>query len=432
MRDPEPDDLADALERAADAAWTRRRPEAREASFQDALTVLLEDLDPGEALGGLGAPVGGAAPAGRRRAVTAVGARSSASPPPSCRALARRLRRAFAAGAAAPSLRRTPGVSWVAAELGAGVGPLEALIVEELGAGRAVVALVAPPLVPAVRALEEALVWAEDEPDPGVGPLVVVPAPDPAAALVAAARVDRELSERLIGAVGAARSRALLASAVAASSGARVPVPGEDDAAERDSSRGPAPALREESGPVVVHTLRSATIVVTEHDDADRAARRVARLAFGPDHLGGYLASAVGAVWVHARRFAAFHGALLEALEGPGALPVCAAGELADARALHERVRRLGLDEGATLIHSATTGDSAMGLRARADARGRAASVRAVFTNVDPASRLARELEPAGVLRVLRVAAPRPEASSSESPSPGLPASTRGEDGEDW
>jgi hypothetical protein len=179
-------------------------------------------------------------------------------------------------------------------------------------------------------------------------------------------------------------------------------------------------AAYEEVGPLVVHGLRAATLVVGERDDPVRAARRVARLAFGAPVAGGYFAAAVGAVWVHPRRLSAFHAALLSALEGAdgraarSSMPPVPCGTVPPLRSQHEAVLRLGLDEGATLIHTA----SAPSFEGR-----RPQPVRAVFTNVDPLSRLQRELTPAGVLRILRVAAPRTAEEGGGPRSPVISAS---------
>lgn len=365
-------DLEDARERAEAALRRVRRADARRAVFLAAVDEVAASPDPeGGWTRALGLP------------------RSTFGP--GLAAYARRLRRAFEAGAARPP-GDAPTVVWVAAEECAGPGAFAALVAEELGAGHVVVALVPPALRSPLEALAAALEQAAAQAGRRGAGLVVPCVSDagPGAALARVARLGDGALGRLVAAVRASRAHAL---------------------------------AEEQLGPLVLHALRAATVVVGERDDPARSARRVARLAFGADAAGGFLATAVGAVWVHPRRFAEFHSELLHALEGgPRApeVPPLACGLVPEFRASFEVVHRLGLDEGATLIHAA---GHAAARPLGAGGRGPGAPLRAVFTNVDPGLRLVRELEPAGVLRVLRVAAPRAaegaraQATEGETPN---------------
>jgi hypothetical protein len=353
--------------------WAALSAARRRRAFEAALAQFALDPDPrgtwGSALGlgvlGRGATDGGCAAAG-----------------PSFSALRRRSLRAYGAGEELGAHRDVDaagdageGVAWISAELTYGPGATLALVAEELGAGRAALAVVPPPLAGPLEELALCLAEALDVDDDEAPLAVVDDGPREAAETLAlATTIERGAPARFVAAARASRALAL--------------PPAADD--ER----------------LAVYTIRAATIVVGERDEAEHAARRVARLAFGLEAAGGFLASAVGAVWVHQRRFAAFHAALLEALEGRAAVPVLPCGRQAELRALHDTVHRLGLDEGATLIHTGNP-PAARGGEGAAGRFG----VRSVFTNVDPLSRLARELEPAGVLRILRIAAPRGERS---------------------
>ena len=272
-------------------------------------------------------------------------------------------------------------------ETALGPGRTLALAVEELAAGRPVLAVVPELFAEPLWALEDYLLDALDAPD-GDSPLTVVPAQSasPRAVFEAALAGRGAQPERFVAALAAPRAAELEACAVA-----------------QRGAAGPALDVAAEDGALAVHALRTAALVVGEHEDPAHAAQRVARLAFGAPVAGGFLADALGAVWVHPRRFAAFHSALLAALEGdpagaPG-VPVAPCAKLAEFRDAFFVTRRLGLDEGATLIHDPGHSSARSG-----------PGHRAVFTNVEPGSRLARDLEPAATLRIQRVTSARPPA----------------------
>lgn len=384
------DAVTEAYAQLGAGSWSALSAARRRRAFEAAVAVFAADPDPrgtwrsalglGLGPGGKGAEVsGGGRGSGRDR--NAFG--------PSLKALRRRALRAYGAGEEFGAQRTAgwPGeagdpVAWISAELTYGPGATLALVAEELGVGRAALAVVPPPLAGPLQELALCLAEALDVDDEDAPLAVVVDGPrEAAAALELATRVERGAPARFVAAARASRALAL-------------PPAADDDR-------------------LAVYTIRAATIVVGERDEAEHAARRVARLAFGADAAGGFLASAVGAVWVHQRRFAAFHAALLEALEERGGVPALPCGRYPELRALHDAVHRVGLDEGATLIH---TGNLVAARGGEGPARGGESTggrygVRSVFTNVDPLSRLARELEPAGVLRILRIAAPRGERS---------------------
>jgi len=332
-------------------------------------------------------------------------------------ALGRRLGRAFAAGARRAESeatsgsrggplesRRTRGGSpevppgapaIVAVDVISGPGPALGLVLEELGAGRHVVVLVPEVLAAPFEALIEALDAALPRSFVGPPPVTLRSTPSPALELATVARLLAG-EGCFVAAVPAAEVRPLVETLWS--------LIGGDEAGARQDAAAPDPrvqAVREEMGPLTVHALGAATLVVGEHDDPVQCAARIVRHAFGPAVAGGHCVAAVGAVWVHPRRSASFHAALLEALEGSAAPAAEAIGLVQPFRGAHEALLRIGLDEGATLIHTSgrATGTS--------KSQGRSVSLRAVFTNVDPHSRLMRELSPAGVLRLLRVAPPR-------------------------
>lgn len=162
--------------------------------------------------------------------------------------------------------------------------------------------------------------------------------------------------------------------------------------------------------PVRFEALSGGCAVVRGSDDPARAARRVARAALGrSEALSGQAQGQAGWVVVHRRLFSTFTAALLLELDALGEDPLGTLAPLDPEAPRHvERLRRLGLDEGATLLR----GDSGTwfdGAPARG-AAGRGSQRRAregrleplVFTNVEPRMRLARARRPAPVLRLLR------------------------------
>jgi hypothetical protein len=145
-------------------------------------------------------------------------------------------------------------------------------------------------------------------------------------------------------------------------------------------------------------TLRSPanrTACVLAGDDPAAAARTLVRRALGAaTAFSGQRDGQVGRAVVHERSFSEFTAALLEAVEGLGPR-----GALLDAGLAGEREERLhlGLDEGATLV----TGSSGPVAGSRGP-RGRGILSPCVFTNVEPAMRLAAARRPAPVLCLLR------------------------------
>ncbi|MEZ6017041.1 MAG: hypothetical protein R3F49_18135 [Planctomycetota bacterium] len=360
---PAPDRATD-MEGPDGAGWSRLGAVGQRRALHAAFRVVAADPDPDGAWArALGLPAGPISIGTRRRG-------------PGFEAYARRLERALSAGLArAEEGPRTGDTATVVIDICAGPGLAAALIVRELAAGRAVRAFAPAALVGGLSALAVALDLAARDRG-GERPLIVHPWTGAFELSAWASHSGRV--------VVATRGSGMVADFVGA-------------ADERD---GAGPEL---------HPLRAATLVLTEEHDSAQAAARVTRLAFGVPAAGGHLSTALGAVWVPARRFAEFHAALLDALEGPSAFATLRCGLAAPLRTAHDYVRRLGLDEGATLIHGGVApphpslhqqhsggGDGA---------RARSPLVRSVFTNVDPGSRLLRELDPAGVLRVLRVAA---------------------------
>jgi len=157
-------------------------------------------------------------------------------------------------------------------------------------------------------------------------------------------------------------------------------------------------------------TARSADVAIDASVGPVDAAREAARLAFGPEAIGGYATDAVARVHVGARALSAFTAALLDALDGaelrrrpPAWTRADPSTERADGGAPRRArraapitarldaaviaARRVGLDEGATLIHD----DRTPGAHAL------------VFTNVEPRMRLGSTLRAPATLALLRV-----------------------------
>ena len=143
--------------------------------------------------------------------------------------------------------------------------------------------------------------------------------------------------------------------------------------------------------------LRNGVALVLEGDDPRREARRVAEAAFGPSGaLSGQAAGQVGQVLCHERSFSSFSRELLERVEELSAKPACPLFTRG-LRAHVAELRRLGLDEGATLLMDGQEGPT--GFRG---ASKRAILTPSVFTNVEPSMGLAKATRPAPVLALLR------------------------------
>jgi len=143
--------------------------------------------------------------------------------------------------------------------------------------------------------------------------------------------------------------------------------------------------------------LRNGVALVLDGDDPRREARRVAQAAFGPRvSLSGQAAGQVGQVLCHERSLSAFTAALLERVEELAAQPACPLFTRG-LRAHVAELRRLGLDEGATLVVDGLEGPT--GFRG---ASKRAILTPSVFTNVEPSMGLAKATRPAPVLALLR------------------------------
>lgn len=130
-------------------------------------------------------------------------------------------------------------------------------------------------------------------------------------------------------------------------------------------------------------------------EDPQRAAAWVARAAFGRARLSGQAANQLGRVEVHPRRLSRFTAALLEELEERGVADPPVGPVERDLPAFLERVRALGLDEGATLVHEARVGSPTGGPGGRI--------VRLVFTNAEPRMRSWGLARPAPVLLLSRL-----------------------------
>ncbi|MEE2940523.1 MAG: hypothetical protein VX460_09080, partial [Planctomycetota bacterium] len=129
-----------------------------------------------------------------------------------------------------------------------------------------------------------------------------------------------------------------------------------------------------------------------------RAAREVARLAFGSEALGGHAAGAASRVLVRPAVFSAFTEALLEALDegfGSGALGAPAWSNTRPHRLTRgsdlalELARKVGIEEGATLVFE----------------RKRHGERALVFTNVEPRMVLAGRLGAPCLLALQRAGA---------------------------
>jgi acyl-CoA reductase-like NAD-dependent aldehyde dehydrogenase len=147
--------------------------------------------------------------------------------------------------------------------------------------------------------------------------------------------------------------------------------------------------------------LRSSSYVVTRSADPAAAAAEIIERAFGRARsLSGQRPGSVGRVLCHERQFSRFSAELLEqlALHPDAAAPLCAR-ETAELDHLR-RACELGLDEGATLVHSRR---EAAPPPSR-DRRAEAMLWPAVFTNVEEHMRIAWLGRPAPVVCLMRVA----------------------------
>lgn len=144
-----------------------------------------------------------------------------------------------------------------------------------------------------------------------------------------------------------------------------------------------------------VHGLQPATLELSPGDDPRAAARRVVRLAFGRDWaLGGWDAQALRRVLVAPGLLSSFTECLLDRLEGAAAAdPAPWPLDKRQPDRLLE-ARRIGLGEGATLIHEASRPSRGGG--------GTAILTRLVFTNVEDRMGLAQLRAPLPLLLLER------------------------------
>lgn len=142
--------------------------------------------------------------------------------------------------------------------------------------------------------------------------------------------------------------------------------------------------------------LRGRSLPVGKHIDPVREAERIVAAALGRiPALSGQREGHVARVVCDQRMFSALTAALLEEFDrmladGPAALPPLEP----DLPHHLARLRRLGLDEGATLLRGDESGSPGRGRSARLTPL--------VFTNVEPGMRLARAGRPAPVLSLIR------------------------------
>ncbi len=144
-----------------------------------------------------------------------------------------------------------------------------------------------------------------------------------------------------------------------------------------------------------VHELLPATLELGPDGDPRAAARRVVRLAFGRDWaLGGWDAQALRRVRVAPSLLSSFTECLLDRLERDSAVdPAPWPLDKRQPERLLE-ARRIGLGEGATLIHEASRPSRGGG--------GTAILTRLVFTNVEDRMGLARLRSPLPLLLLER------------------------------
>ncbi len=144
---------------------------------------------------------------------------------------------------------------------------------------------------------------------------------------------------------------------------------------------------------LALHVPGHRTVRMEAGDDPAALAAEVVDAAFGRARtLSGQLPGRVGAVVCPPRRFSAFTEALLDALRRNDDVRHPVPSIDRDALEAVQAAWNLGLDEGATLIH----GGELL----------RNAAAPTVFTNVEPAMELARNVVPGPLLRLLRAAEP--------------------------
>lgn len=154
------------------------------------------------------------------------------------------------------------------------------------------------------------------------------------------------------------------------------------------------------SGPqqVQFEGAKNSTALVFEDEDPEVAAERIYREAFDPRRAwSGQRAARVGRVLVHERLISAFTAALLDRIDDHGEEATCRHFSH-DLEAYRERLLRLGLDEGATLICGGST--EGAGFRGR---RQKGILTPSVFTNAEPTMGVVSAPRPAPVLSLMRV-----------------------------
>ncbi|MEM6675538.1 MAG: hypothetical protein AAF726_21995 [Planctomycetota bacterium] len=172
------------------------------------------------------------------------------------------------------------------------------------------------------------------------------------------------------------------------------------------------PTGRDVTGGDVAERLGDEAVRLDASDP--RAAAQVAvERAFGRDALGGFADDAAARLHVERHAFSRFSESLLQALEEADEDPwfdpprwALSRGDTPGSPPL-ARGRRIGLDEGATLVHErrAVDADDAGRRRVQPDVRG------LVFTNVEQRMRLGGALRVPGIVALLRCVG----TSSSES-----------------
>lgn len=180
-----------------------------------------------------------------------------------------------------------------------------------------------------------------------------------------------------------------------------------EDLARAHAERASAKALEEEragwfgSGvvaaplaPVILRTQLQPTLEIKSDTDPGEAAAEILERAFGPAVLGGFSTSAISRVSIAAKAFSAVTQALLDRLGDVSLDPRYDPPFWALDQPLPDeviaRAKRLGLDEGATLIFE------------RREAREDGKSYGMVFTNGEHRMRICAAARALGVLLLLR------------------------------
>ena len=160
--------------------------------------------------------------------------------------------------------------------------------------------------------------------------------------------------------------------------------------------------VEREPAAVQFHRLSRDEAVVTVDEDPERAAVEIVERSLGRSVLGGQLPGQVGLATCHPLLFSRFTAAVLTALEGEPAERPGALYPDPDHRGELERLRDLGLDEGAVLIHERPV-QSGSGGAAGSPSGARGGSLgRLVFTNVEPEMRIAGVTGPVPLLLLMR------------------------------